>query len=180
MKLLCDVDTAQAFIDAKDKAFPGIEIWKALVREQVERDGYATTRMGARRHLRAALASDNRWEAQKAGRQGPNFKIQGSGAEQTKLALASMWRRGLFVPGGRYRSRFYAPIHDEVLFSVHRDDAAALIKEAHECMTQAYGGKVIPILSSISLGPNFGIQKELGTTWDPIAINAAIEEVFAA
>ena len=174
--LLTDEDTAQSFLDAKDRAFPGVNIWKDGVREQVEKDGYATTRMGARRHLRALLMSDNKWEASKAGRQGPNFKIQGSGAEQTKLAMAEMWRRGLFTC--KYRARFYAPIHDEVVFSVHKDDAVALIKQVHECMTQPYGGKVIPIVSSISLGLNFGQQVECGDQFDVQTIRSALKELF--
>ena len=175
-KLLSDPETAQNFIDAKDKAMPGIEIWKESVRQQAEQDGYVTTRLGARRHLRTLLMSENRWEAAKAGRQGPNFKIQGSGAEQTKLALAEMWRRGLFT--GKYRARFYFPVHDEVVFSVHKDDAVALCKEVHECMTQPYGGKVIPIISSISLGPNFGQQIECGDYFNEAAIKSALAEVF--
>lgn len=177
-ELLTDEETAQSFLDAKDKAFPRINEWKDEVREQAERDGYVTTRMGARRHLRSLLMSDNKWEAAKAGRQGPNFKIQGSGAEQTKLAIASMWKRKLFT--GKYRARFYAPIHDEVVFSVHKDDAAELVRQVHECMTQPYGGKKIPIVSSISLGPNFGKQIECGDQFDPDKISAALQEIFQA
>jgi 5'-3' exonuclease len=175
-ELLSDEETAQAFLDAKDLAMPGIMIWKDNVRSQVERDGYATTRMGARRHLRETLMSDNRWEASKAGRQGPNFKIQGSGAEQTKLAMASMWRSGVFT--GRFRARFYAPVHDEVVFSVHRDDAYEVIKIVHGCMTQPYGGKVIPIISSISLGRDFHQQIECGETVDSEVIAAAVSKAF--
>lgn len=177
-KLMVEEGVAQDFIDAKDAAMPGIEIWKAEVREQAERDGFVTTRMGARRHLREALMSDNKWEAQKAGRQGPNFKIQGSGAEQTKLAMSSMWSRGLFA-GGKYRARFYAPIHDEVVFSVHREDALSCIREVHECMTQPYGGKVIPIVSSISLGRSFGQQVSCGDEFDEAVIKAALAKAFA-
>lgn len=175
-ELLTDEETAQAFLDAKDAAMPGIMIWKDAVRAQAEQDGYVTTRLGARRHLREALMSDNRWEAAKAGRQGPNFKIQATGAEQTKLAMASMWRSGAFT--GKFRAQFYAPIHDEVVFSVHKDDALELIRVVHGCMTQPYGGKKIPIISSISLGRNFGEQIECGETVEADVINAALAECF--
>lgn len=174
--LMSDEETAQAFLDAKDRAFPGINIWKESVREQAERDGYVTTMLGARRHLRGALMSDNRWEAQKAGRQGPNFKIQSSGSEQTKLALASMWRRGLFT--GRYRAKFYMPVHDEVVFSVHKDDAVECIREVHECMVQPYAGMTVPIASSISLGTNFGEQVECGEEPKPEVIEEALGRLF--
>jgi len=170
-------EVAQAFLDAKEVAFPRITPWKEKVRAEVEACGYATTLMGARRHLQAALSSDDKWEAAKAGRQGPNFKIQGSGGEQTKLALASMWRLGLF--SGKYNARFYFPIHDEVVFSVHRDDALEVMRQAHECMVQPYGGMRIPIVSSISLGRNFGEQIECGDFFDAEKISAAIEEALA-
>lgn len=175
-QLFVDESVAQAFIDAKDKAMPGINIWKESVREQAERDGFVTTLMGARRHLREALMSENKWEAAKAGRQGPNFKIQASSAEQTKLALAEMWRRGLFT--GKYRAVFYFPVHDEVVFSVHKNDAVALIKEVHECMTQPYGGMTIPIISSISLGLSFGQQISCGEEFNAAAIKEALQRVF--
>ena len=178
-QLLVDEETAQAFIDAKDVAMPGINIWKEEVRKQAEADGFVTTMLGARRHLRDALMSDNRWDAVRAGRQGPNFKIQGSCAEQTKLSMAGMWRDQVFN-GTKYNARFYVPVHDEVVFSVHRDDAVACIQEAHRSMVQPYGGMKVPITSSISLGPNYGIQFEIGAEPTKEAIEAALAKVFAA
>ena len=176
IKLKVDEDIAQKFIDAKDAAFPGIEICKEGVRAQVECDGYATTLMGARRHLQAVLTSDDRWERSKADRQGPNFKIQGSGAEQSKLSMGQMWDEKLFT--GRFNAQFIAPIHDECVASVHKDDALEFIKVFHACMTRPYGGITIPIVSSISLGPNFGQQIEVGDDFDPVAIQAALDKIF--
>lgn len=174
--LMTDEETAQAFIDAKDRAFPRIEQWKASVREELMEKGYVTNRDGARRHLREQILGDNKWEAQKAGRQGPNFKIQSSGAGQTKRAMASMWRRNLFTT--KYDAVFYAPIHDEVVFSVAVEDAVECIREVHQCMTQPYGGKKIPIVSSISLGPSFGEQTECGDFFDEEKIRSVLYELF--
>lgn len=176
VKLKVEEEIAQKFIDAKDAAMPGIGIWKEEVREQVERDGYATTMMGARRHLQSVLQSDNRWERSKAGRQGPNFKIQGSAAEQSKLAMGEMWDRDLFT--GKYDARFIAPVHDECVASVHRNDALGFIKEFHECMVRDYAGMKIPIVSSISIGGDFFNQIECGDTFDPVAIQAALDKIF--
>jgi DNA polymerase I-like protein with 3'-5' exonuclease and polymerase domains/5'-3' exonuclease len=177
VQLMIDEETAQKFIDAKAAAFPRIDPWKDEVRGFAEKTGYVTTMLGARRHLRNALLSDNRAEAAKAGRQGPNFKIQGSGAEMAKLAMASMWRRGIFT--GKYDARFIAPIHDEVVFSAGRGDAAEVIREVHECMTQPYADMKIPIVSSISLGRNFGEQIDCGDAFDAAAIAEALEEALA-
>lgn len=179
IKMKVEESVAQQFIDAKDEAFPGIEIWKDSVRQEVEELGYATTLLGARRHLHEVLRSDNRWERAKAGRQGPNFKIQGSGAEQSKLSMGSMWDRRLFT--GRYDAQFIAPIHDECVASVDAADpehALAFIKEFHECMAQPYGGMTIPVVSSISIGPDFKNQIECGDFFDEAAIRDALAKIF--
>ena len=178
VQLMIDEETAQKFIDAKAVAFPGIDPWKEKVRREAEEKGYVTTMLGARRHLAKALMSENREEAAKAGRQGPNFKIQGSGAEMAKRAMSAMWRRGLFT--GKYDAHFIAPIHDEVVFSVAREDALPLFKEVHECMVQPYANMRVPIVSSLSLGPNFGEQIECGDEYIPERIQEALDEVFCA
>lgn len=179
IKLKVEDEVAQQFIDAKDAAMPGISIWKDAVRQEVEAQGFATTLLGARRHMQEVLRSDNRWERAKAGRQGPNFKIQGSGAEQSKLSMGEMWDRDLFT--GKYDAQFIAPIHDECVASVDAadpDHALAFIKEFHECMAQPYGGMTIPVVSSISVGPDFHQQIECGDAFDEVAIRAALAEIF--
>lgn len=179
LQLMTDEETAQAFLDARSAAFPKIGEWSDKVAEDAAECGYALTMLGARRHLAAALRSDNRWEAAKAARQAGNFWIQGSAAEMTKLAMARMWSSGVFWDG-RYDAVFYAPIHDEVVFSVHRDQALEVIKLVHPMMVARYANMQIPIVSSISLGKDFGQQIECGDYVNEEAINAALEAAFAA
>lgn len=178
VKLKVDEETAQEFIDAKDRAFPGIGTWKESVRKELEDTGYVLSKMGARRHLAHSVLSEDRWVRAEAGRQGPNFKIQSSGAEMTKMAMGQMWLDRIFT--GRFNARFYAPVHDEVVFSVHRDDAFECIKAVHKCMVQAFADMWVPIVSSISLGANFGKQIEVGEVPDKARIEAAIVEALGA
>lgn len=173
--LLVEPETAQLFIDAKELAFPGIGPWKDHVRETVEECGYAVTLLGARRHLVEVLNSDNKWEAAKGGRQGPNFYIQGSAGEQTKQAMSLVWDTGVFTDG-RYDCQFYFPVHDELVFSAVPEHALEVTRIVHGCMTAPYGGMTIPIVSSISLGPTYGEQIECGDEFDAEAITAAIRE----
>lgn len=172
--IIIPVKDAQDFLDAREKMFPGVTVWKDNVRARVERLGYATTLKGARRHL-AKLLQD-RATVNKAGRQGPNFEIQGSSAEQTKLAMARVWDSGVCW---KYDCRFYAPIHDELVFSIHKDHAVEAIRIIHACMTQQYHDMTVPCMSSISLGPNFGQQIECGDWFIEERIKAALAEVFA-
>jgi DNA polymerase I-like protein with 3'-5' exonuclease and polymerase domains len=174
--LMVEESVAQAFLDAKDRAFPRIEEWKREVEAEAAQRGYAVTMLGARRHLTTQLNAEDKWDRARGERQVGNYAIQGSCAEQTKLAMAEMWRRGLF--DGRYDVEFIATIHDECVASVHRKDVVPFLREFHDCMQTPYGGMEVPIVSSISLGPSFGEQRELGEVFDADLVQAAVDEIF--
>lgn len=176
LTLMTDEETAQAFIDAKERAFPRLPEWNREVQERARRRGYALTMLGARRHLADGLNAESKWDRMAAERQAGNFEIQGSGGEMLKLAMANMWRRGIF--SGKYRAKFYAPIHDEVVFSCHKDDLIPVLREVHPCMTQQYAAMKIPLESSISFGLTFGTQHEIGTRIDEAKIAEVLHGLF--
>ena len=62
----------------------------------------------------------------------------------------------------RYDIRFFAPIHDEVVFSINVLDMPQAIPEIHAAMTAPYATMQVPIESSVSMGWNFGDQHEMG------------------
>ena len=175
--LVIPVQDAEAFLQAKQAAFPEYEAWKARVERETQQLGYVKTPMGARRHLREALISEEWGVADKAMRQSANFKIQGASAEQTKLAMARLWSSGALL---RLDMVFFAPIHDELVWSVHRDHVLESIKVVHNAMTQPYGDLDIPFLGSVSLGPNFGEQHECGdeTMENPILLDTKVPAVI--
>src|SRR5574340_1079742 len=129
--LIIPVPDAQTFLDAKFAMFPRFEEWKEEVKQDLMDKGYVTTCMGARRHLREAVLSDNKWDREKALRQGPNMKIQGSSAEQTKLAMARLWKSGILF---KLDMVFFAPIHDELVWSVSVEDCLESIQVVHKAM----------------------------------------------
>jgi DNA polymerase I-like protein with 3'-5' exonuclease and polymerase domains len=157
--LMVDEDEAQAYLDAKYATFKVAEQWKESVIREANKTGLSYTKLGAIRHLRAGIKTTNSYEHGKAERQSVNFRIQGSSAEMTKLAMGRMWRSGMMF---RYDARFIAPIHDEVVFSVAIKDLVPFVQEAHTCMVAKYADMFVPIRSSISLGKNFGDQIECG------------------
>ena len=177
--LIIPVEDAEAFLQAKFAMFPRFEKWKEEVKAEAQNKGCVTTPLGARRHLRESLLSDQYGVADKALRQGPNFKIQGASAEQTKLAMARLWRSGILH---RLDMVFFAPIHDELVWSVSREHALESIKVIHDCMTQPYGGLPVPFLGSVSLGLNFGDQVECGddAMENPELLNDRVPEILAA
>lgn len=172
--LIIPVADAETFLQAKFAMFPRFEVWKQEVKDRLKIDGFVTTMMGARRHLREKLLSDDGWEKEKAQRQGPNYKIQGSGAEMAKLSMGRLWDSGALW---KYDARFIAPIHDELVASVAIEDAVDFIREMHGSMVKPYSTLPVPIVASISLGPNFGKQIECGDDFDEAAIRKALAEV---
>jgi DNA polymerase I-like protein with 3'-5' exonuclease and polymerase domains len=173
--LVMPVEDAQLFLDARSAMFPGVDEAAERAAEEAKRTGYALTFMGARRHLREAIMSDEKGAADRAARQAWNFEIQGSAGEMTKLAMAEMWVRGIFF---KYDARFIAPIHDELVDSVTREDAVEFLREKHACMTKAYSTMKVPILGSISFGPDFADQYECGDWFIEENIRKSLNDIF--
>ena len=174
MTLLISEEEAQAFIDAKENAFPRSLEWKQEVILEARQVGIVRTKMGAVRHLQPALTSSDRYENSKAERQSVNVKIQGSAAEMTKRAEGRMFRARLEQ---LFDCEIIGPIHDEVIASVAIDDLYGFIPAMHACMVAPYADMVVPIGSSISFGPNFGVQYEIGNAPTKEAIDAGLVQL---
>lgn len=155
--------------------FSRFEEWKEGVKDESRQTGYVSTCMGARRHLRDSILSKDRGVAEAAMRQGPNFKIQGSSGEQTKLAQCRIWDSGILFD---LDVEFYFSVHDELVLSTHKDCAVEAIRVVHDAMVVPYGGLQVPFLSSISLGPNFGDQRECGDWFIEENVVAALDKIF--
>lgn len=168
--LIISIEEATAYRDVKLATFHVAEAWKAAVTQQAKIDGYSTTKLGRRRHLEVLLdVNADKFEQLKAERQAVNHKIQGSSAEQTKMAMGDMHRRGIRQ---QFDMRFLAPIHDETVFSIMIEDVPVLVPILYDCMTRQYADMEVPVVSSVAIGLNFGDgQKELGDNVVPTAEN---------
>lgn len=176
--LMVEEDEAQDFIDAREDAFSVAAKWKSEKLVQYAREhGFVRTRLGAKRHLAQMLDCGDRYIASKAERQAVNFRIQGSCAEQTKLAEGRMWRQGLFADG-RFDAICYGPVHDEVVASVMLDQLEEFIPLMHAAMVEKYADMEVPVVSSISFGPNFYDQIEIGEQPTLEAIRAGVAKML--
>lgn len=173
--LIMSVEDAQLFLDARAAMFPGVDKAAERAAEEAMRTGYALTMMGARRHLREAMMSNERGAAERAARQAWNFEIQGSAGEMTKLGMSRLWKSGVFF---KYDARFIAPIHDELVSSVAEEHAVDFIREKHAAMTGPYADMQVPIVGSISVGPDFAHQTECGEAFNPAVISKALNAIF--
>lgn len=172
--MLVSEEEAQAYIDAKESAFPVALAWKASVVTEAKETGIVRTMLGAVRHLRSALKSSDRYETSKAERQAVNFKIQSSSGEMTKKAEGRMWRARL---ESRFDAKIIGPVHDEVVASCSVADLEEFIPAMHACMVGQYAGMIVPIRSSISFGPSFGVQVEIGEEPSLEAIQVGLSEL---
>lgn len=156
--LLVTEAEAQAMLDAKAEAFPLVEHWSQQEMEAIKQTGKVHTMLGAVRHLRESINSDDRYEASKAPRQALSFRIQGSAAEMTKIAEGKFWAEGIL---NKFDCKYFAAVHDETVFSVLVDDLVEFIPTVYAIMTEQYANMELPVGSSVSIGPDFGRQVEL-------------------
>lgn len=151
-------ETAQLFLDAKAKAFPGlvphVEEYNALCRKRK----YSETRGGGRRHLAKMYAmAKNDYETSKVDRLAWSFRIQGAGAEQVKLAMARLWRSGI------YKTKdvsLVVCVHDELVHQIRDSRLEELVPMITKTVCGEYAGMKIPAESTPEVGKNFGSLKE--------------------
>ena len=172
--LMVSEEEAQAYLDAKESAFPVVSEWKSTVIAEAKKLGTVRTMLGAVRHLREALVEGDSWTKSKAERQAVNFKVQSSSAEMTKLAEGRMWKSNL---GFRFDAKYLGPVHDECVWSVKISDLIEFIKAMHTCMVAQYADMFIPVMSSISFGKDFYNQIEIGDEPTPEAVIAGLAKL---
>ncbi len=170
--LVIEVDEAQEYLDTKNRVFQGIAIWQETSRREAHQDGYSKTLLGARRHLKDALTSNDKWRVLAAERQAGNATIQGSAAEMCKSSINAMHRNGRLATEGAYLA---FPVHDEGNFIVPIRNAWPAINLIHECMIQQYADMKIPIESELSLGRSFGELVKIGTNPTKKSITEAVK-----
>lgn len=151
--LAIPLETGQAFIDAKDKAFPGlmphIEKFTRLCRKQK----YSKTFMGARRHLEKQYAmARTEQEVEAVDRLAWSYRIQSSAAEQIKLAMSRLWLSGIYKTGRVFPVTI---IHDEIVNRI-REDSLQDIKTITDIICDNYADMVIKAESAPEVGKNFG------------------------
>jgi DNA polymerase I-like protein with 3'-5' exonuclease and polymerase domains len=170
--LMITEEEAQRYLDAREANFAKVQEWKQETIAEANGTGIVRTKLGAVRHLKAAVMSSDRSISSKAERQAVNTKVQGSSAEMTKLAEGRMWEARLEQ---RFDAQIIGPVHDEVIASCTVADLVPFCRAMHACMIAPYADMFVPIESSISFGPSFGEQHEIGNLPTEEAIKAGLQ-----
>lgn len=168
-------ELASSYLEALERAFPNVKPWKEETEQFASDHGWVPILGGTRRHLRELLLSDNKFTASKARRQASNARIQGAGGNQIRRIMSMVWDSRVIDD---FDARFYWPVHDELVFSVHRDHAVEVIPMLHKLMCSKFL-PTLPSSSSIGIGPNYGDLIEIGEVPDPALIQKAVNDIFA-
>lgn len=170
-----------AAVDKYRNRFAVAEQWRVDLCKQVVKQGYIELPDGHRRERYEAtpqwhLQMERKFAAQGGGtamqkfgqlfikgmqsrakNQAVNAMIQGSCAAMAKQAILAVREQA-----DMRLVRFMMPIHDEVVFSVHKDYVLEFLPILKRCMnTQPMFVKTLPLHCTVAIGKTFGVKDQI-------------------
>jgi DNA polymerase I len=149
-------DEAQDIIDRYFDRFPGIRAYIGETLTRARETGFTTTLFGRKTHF-PRIKSKVQHERQGAERAAINAPIQGTSADIIKRAMARIYPA--LEEAGLPRVRMLMQVHDELVFEVPEDEAAAAGEVIRRVMASAAEPAVdlsVPLGVEIGSGPNWG------------------------
>jgi DNA polymerase I-like protein with 3'-5' exonuclease and polymerase domains len=170
--LIVPLDEAEQLLEGALVKFARIRPWQSETASFMEKNGFTLTAFGTKRHATDDIFAKDRGKVARQHRQGTNATIQGTAAEMLRIVLTGIVERGLLE---RLNMVFFAPIYDETVAFVHKDDVAEYCREMNEIMAGATPpSHAIPQCPEFSIGPDWGRVHELGRYPGDDAINAMV------
>lgn len=153
----CTKDEAQAIIDGYFKRYAKIKLFLDKSANDALNKGFITTISNRRRYVPLPYQDDPRFEKEKekVRREGKNTRIQGSGADVTKKAMAFLYNA--LVEGG-YDATIMMVVHDEFVVDVCEEQAEEVAKIVEREMIRGFTHffKKIPMT----------VDAHIGDTWE--------------
>ena len=141
---------AQGMIDRYFEVHPQVRAYLDETVKEAKKNGYAVTMFGRKRHSRE-LSAGNAVQRGFGERTAMNHPMQGSAADIIKIAMNEVQRR-LREEG--FAAQLMLQVHDELDFSVPRDELEALSAMVEDVMSNAAELKV-PLVVDVSAGENW-------------------------
>ena len=174
--LTVPLEEAGILLDAAHAKYPGIAIWQENSAKFAKKFGFTQTAFGTRRHMTDDIFAKEAGKRSRMERQGANFEIQGTAADMLKKVMTQMWRSGIFH---ELRVVFFAPIYDEIVAWVHKDDVWEYCVQMEQIMSGATPpGHIVPQVPEFSIGADWGNVEELGRLPDREVIEAATQKAW--
>ena len=141
---------AQEMIDRYFEVHPRVRAYLDETVAEAKKTGYAVTMFGRKRHI-PELRAGNAVQRGFGERTAMNHPMQGSAADIIKLAMNEVARR---LAADGFESRLMLQVHDELDFSVPREELGALSAMVEEVMSGVVELKV-PLVVDVSAGENW-------------------------
>jgi len=134
------------YIDKYFDKYVGVKNWIATTKRFMRKHGYLQNTFGRYRRLPGIKAKE-KWQQERAERQGTNFLIQGDAADLFKTACV---RVDNFLKERNTRTRIVNFVHDEIQFYWAREELH-LLKEVKALMEDF--DFAVPIIAEVSWSP---------------------------
>ncbi len=141
---------AKMLIDGYNATFPAVHQYMQSTIEQARSMGYVTTIMGRKRR-QPDINSRNAVVRGYAERNAVNAPVQGSAADIIKVAMIRIFAE---MTERRLKSKMIMQVHDELNFSVARDELEVMRELVTRQMENAYHGNV-RLEASCGEGPDW-------------------------
>lgn len=163
--LIVPKETAQQLLDKTMDLYSRIRPWQQETAKFMETNGFTLTAFGSKRHATADIFSKDNDKVSRQHRQGTNFTIQGTAADMLGLVLTRVAESGMM---DRLRMVFFAPIYDEIVSWVHKDDVLEYCREMGRYMEESTPpGHKVRQVPEYSIGCDWGQLHELGRDISP-------------
>lgn len=147
---------AKEYIDNYFARYAGVKAYIDGIVAEAREKGYVTTLMKRRRYL-PDINSRNYTLRSFAERTAMNTPIQGSAADIIKTAMVEVFRQ---LKERRLATRLLLQVHDELIFTVPREELAEVKALVKECMEGAVELDV-PLVVELKVGENwYEVKKE--------------------
>ncbi|MEM6316787.1 MAG: DNA polymerase I [Bacteroidota bacterium] len=133
------------------KQYQGLKTYMDKAVEQAKQDGFVTTLMGRRRHLRD-INSKNGMIRSHAERNAINTPIQGTAADMIKMAMINVQKA---LVEGNFKTKMILQVHDELVFDLHKSEMETVMPIIEKNMKDAMPGLKVPILVGMDTGQNW-------------------------
>lgn len=163
--LIVPVDEAKKLLDDTFALYKRIRPWQEESALFMEKYGYTMTAFGTKRHATPDIFSSDNGKVARQHRQGTNAQIQGTAADMLRIVLTYVAESGMM---DRLRMEFFAPIYDEVVAWVHKDDVYEYCVEMGGYMEGSTPpGHTVRQVPEFSIGADWGRVHELGRDISP-------------
>ena len=147
-----DVEVAKKYIEEYMATYPAVSAFYEEAIEETRANGFSYTILGRRRYLPEirSLRQDERWGAE---RKAVNNQIQGTAADEVRLAMLHCFHSGLEKNLG---CKMLLQVHDELVFECPRENVATAKEIIRDCMEHPFPTDLaVATPVSMGSGPNW-------------------------